>query len=120
MAIINCHRGLLSCGGCRANHIEANDLLDLRTATAQVAKQEGYYLAERFNKAAETGNYAVLDDPNAEFVYTHRGSLAYIGKDAAVADIPGVTILKGIMAGLFWKSFETVSQVSVGNSFKVG
>ena len=89
-------------------------------ATAQVAKQEGYYLAERFNKAAETGNYAVLDDPNAEFVYTHRGSLAYIGKDAAVADIPGVTILKGIMAGLFWKSFETVSQVSVGNSFKVG
>jgi NADH:ubiquinone reductase (non-electrogenic) len=89
-------------------------------ATAQVAKQEGYYLAERFNKAAETRNYEVLDDPNTEFVYKHRGSLAYIGKDAAVADIPGVTILKGIMAGLFWKSFETVSQVSVGNSFKVG
>ena len=89
-------------------------------ATAQVAKQEGYYLADRFNKAAETRNYEVLDDPDTEFVYTHRGSLAYIGKDAAVADIPGVTILKGIAAGLFWKSFETVSQVSVGNSFKVG
>jgi NADH:ubiquinone reductase (non-electrogenic) len=89
-------------------------------ATAQVAKQEAYFLADRFNKAAQAKSVDSLADPKAEFVYTHRGSLAYIGKDAAVADIPGVTILKGILAGFFWKSFETVSQVSYGNSFKVG
>ena len=50
----------------------------------------------------------------------HKGSLAYIGKDAAVADIPGFAIVKGIAAGLIWKSFETISQVSPRNVLLVG
>ena len=87
-------------------------------ATAQVAKQQGNYLAEIFNSAKENG-FEVLQDPNARFNYEHKGSLAYIGKDSAVADIPGFAILKGLAAGLVWKSFETVSQVSVNNVFKV-
>ena len=52
----------------------------------------------------------------ARFDYVHKGSLAYIGKDAAVADIPGFAIVKGIAAGLIWKSFETISQVSPCNA----
>jgi len=88
-------------------------------ATAQVAKQQGNYLAEVFNSAKENG-FEALQDPNMRFNYEHKGSLAYIGKDSAVADIPGFTILKGLAAGLVWKSFETISQVSINNVFKVG
>jgi NADH:ubiquinone reductase (non-electrogenic) len=82
-------------------------------ATAQVAKQEGQYLAAFFNECA--GDEAKLKADDARFDYVHKGSLAYIGKDAAVADIPGFTIVKGIAAGLIWKSFETISQVSPRN-----
>ena len=96
---------------------------DLRAfpATAQVAKQQGNYLAEIFNSVGETErDYTSLQDPDMRFNYEHKGSLAYIGKDSAVADIPGFAIIKGIAAGLVWKSFETISQVSINNVFKVG
>ena len=96
---------------------------DLRAfpATAQVAKQQGNYLAEIFNSVGETErDYTRLQDPDMRFNYEHKGSLAYIGKDSAVADIPGFAIIKGIAAGLVWKSFETISQVSINNVFKVG
>ena len=33
--------------------------------------------------------------------------------------IPGFTIVKGVAAGLIWKSFETISQVSVRNVLMV-
>ena len=90
----------------------------LRTlpATAQVAKQQGEYLAALVN----TLNIETLTDGELpHFVYKHKGSLAYIGSDSAVADIPGFSILKGILAGLVWKSFETVSQVSLRNQVLV-
>ena len=54
-------------------------------ATAQVAKQEGEYLAEFFN--ACDADAEKLRGDSAKFEYVHKGSLAYIGKDAAVADI---------------------------------
>ena len=78
--------------------------------------------AERHGKHAEA--YAFIEPVKDSlfpetFEYVHKGSLAYIGKDAAVADIPGFTIVKGIAAGIIWKSFETVSQVSVRNIFLV-
>ena len=49
----------------------------------------------RYNRAAFfaecDGNADLLlgADGVARFDYEHKGSLAYIGKDAAVADIPG-------------------------------
>ena len=82
-------------------------------ATAQVAKQEGEYLAAFFNECA--GDDEKITRGEARFDYVHKGSLAYIGKDAAVADIPGFAIVKGVAAGLIWKSFETISQVSPRN-----
>ena len=83
----------------------------LRTlpATAQVAKQQGEFLAQQMNKNEPPGAAGAL------FEYAHKGSLAYIGSDSAVADIPGVQILKGLLAGLVWKGFETVSQISLRN-----
>ena len=82
-------------------------------ATAQVAKQQGQYLAKFFNNCAADDEK--IQRGKARFDYAHKGSLAYIGKNAAVADIPGFAIVKGLAAGLIWKSFETLSQVSVRN-----
>lgn len=82
-------------------------------ATAQVAKQQGQYLAKFFNNCAADDEK--IQRSKARFDYAHKGSLAYIGKNAAVADIPGFAIVKGLAAGLIWKSFETLSQVSVRN-----
>lgn len=90
----------------------------LRTlpATAQVAKQQGEYLAGLIN-GLNTATLTGGELPH--FAYKHKGSLAYIGSDSAVADIPGVQVLKGLLAGLVWKSFETVSQVSLRNQVLV-
>ena len=88
----------------------------LRTlpATAQVAKQEGEYVASLMGSSNRDLKALCGGDQDA-FSYKHKGSLAYIGEDAAVADIPGFAILRGVFAGLVWKSFETWSQVSVRN-----
>mmetsp|Transcript_10197 Transcript_10197/g.42038 ORF Transcript_10197/g.42038 Transcript_10197/m.42038 type:complete len:583 (-) Transcript_10197:119-1867(-) len=96
---------------------EVDNGLRALPATAQVAKQEGEYLAAFFAQC--DGDAARLMGDETKFEYNHKGSLAYIGKDAAVADIPGFTIVKGIAAGVIWKSFETISQVSVRNIFLV-
>ena len=96
---------------------EVDNGLRALPATAQVAKQEGEHLAAFFNAA--DGDAAALASDDSQFNYVHKGSLAYIGKDAAVADIPGFTIVKGVAGGLIWKSFETISQVSVRNIFLV-
>ena len=58
---------------------------------------------------------ALTPEQLGKFVYGHKGSLAYIGRDAAVLDLPGVGILKGIAAGFIWKGFETYSQFSLRN-----
>ena len=89
----------------------------LRTlpATAQVAKQEGEFVAELFRNAGASLADGAAPDGLSRFEYRHKGSLAYIGNDAAVADIPGFAILRGVFAGLVWKSFETISQFSFRN-----
>ncbi len=89
----------------------------LRTlpATAQVAKQEGEFLAALFSTKTLVDDATLQTGALASFSYKHKGSLAYIGNDAAVADIPGFAILRGVFAGLVWKSFETFSQVSFRN-----
>lgn len=107
--------------------------------TAQVASQEGAFLARLFNTMAKTdaieaelkslsAKQAVAkpDDRNqmleeikerqkqlrrtkqiGPFQYSHQGSLAYIGKEKAVADISwlsGNFASGGTMTYLFWKS----------------
>jgi NADH:ubiquinone reductase (non-electrogenic) len=79
--------------------------------TAQVASQQGHYLARMFAQIAARDKYQVEVDelkrikaPLEEIVtatkklskasvlrpfhYTHQGSLAYIGSDKAIADLP--------------------------------
>ncbi|KAE8349196.1 hypothetical protein BDV28DRAFT_160699 [Aspergillus coremiiformis] len=107
--------------------------------TAQVASQEGAFLARLFNTMAKTEavetELKLLSDAQAQksgdernqifdeirerqkqlrrikqigpFQYSHQGSLAYIGKERAVADISwlsGNIASGGTMTYLFWRS----------------
>lgn len=106
--------------------------------TAQVASQEGAFLARLFNNMAKTesletkvrdlssnlnlkpGNVAEITQEieSAErqlrrirdikpFHYSHQGSLAYIGSEKAVADVPwlnGNFATGGKLTYLFWRS----------------
>ncbi|GIM04019.1 hypothetical protein Vretimale_8656 [Volvox reticuliferus] len=87
-------------------------------ATAQVANQQGKYLAKVFASTKITGN-PDLDKAVAEnvkpFRYFHKGSAAYVGSDKAVFDLPSIGPLTGTGAGFVWKSYETLSQFSFRN-----
>jgi len=87
-------------------------------ATAQVAKQEGEYLAKLLGEGKVLPAQP-LDASTKPFVYTHKGSLAYVGSDKAVMDVPNVGPLTGRAAGFAWKGFETFSQISLRNMASV-
>lgn len=82
-------------------------------ATAQVARQQGEYLAEAFKLA--DGDLEELPRAAPGFKYFHKGSMAYVGGDRAVMDVPTVGPLMGLTAGLVWRGFETWSQISFRN-----
>ncbi|KAI7836386.1 hypothetical protein COHA_009749 [Chlorella ohadii] len=86
-------------------------------ATAQVARQQGEYLAEALRLA--DGQLGSLDELAPPFRYSHKGSMAYVGGDRAVMDVPKVGPLMGITAGLVWRGFETWSQISFRNRILV-
>ncbi|CAF1542225.1 unnamed protein product, partial [Didymodactylos carnosus] len=78
--------------------------------TAQLAAQQGEYVANLLNKMS-TENSSHLSQP---FRYKFRGSLAYVGGDVAVIDFTGSTPLLNIfnlkpLSGrgsyYLWKSF---------------
>ncbi|KAL3146637.1 tubulin alpha 1 [Trebouxia sp. C0010 RCD-2024] len=87
-------------------------------ATAQVARQEGEYLArllKQHNPEPHRQGKQALLQPQKPFKYTHLGSLAYVGADKAVMDIPKMGPVTGWTAGLLWRGFETYSQISFRN-----
>eukprot|EP01084_Bolivina_argentea_P004712 8931_1 len=87
--------------------------------TAQVAHQQGKYLAKTFNYFL-TKPYGEFNDIynnyNKTFGYTYKGSMAYIGSWRGVINLPHhndkqssevkkrLTRLQGIRAWLFWRS----------------
>lgn len=62
-------------------------------ALAQVAKQQGEYLAQLFADGYISGdaNTQKMTDSQKPFKYAHKGSLAYVGSDRAVMDVPSVS-----------------------------
>lgn len=80
-------------------------------AAAQVAQQEGKYLAKMFNRKA--GGKSI--DP---FSYRHMGMLAYIGSKRALADLPNVKA-HGFAAYFFWRSAYLTRLVSLKNKILV-
>ncbi|KIY96076.1 NADH dehydrogenase, extrinsic [Monoraphidium neglectum] len=90
-------------------------------ATAQVAKQQGEYIAELLVQGHITGPAAAAPalGGSKPFRYFHKGSLAYVGSDKAVMDVPKLGPIFGTGAGLLWKSYETFAQISLRNQLLV-
>jgi NADH:ubiquinone reductase (non-electrogenic) len=80
-------------------------------ATAQVAQQQGAYLARALRRAARG-----LEVP--PFRFRSFGMLAYIGGGRALADLPQVK-WSGRGAWLFWRSVYLTKLVSLANKVKV-
>lgn len=80
-------------------------------ATAQVAQQEGKYLAGVLAKG-------VRGLPVKPFRYRHYGMLAYIGSNRALADLANLKG-KGFSAWLFWRSAYLTRLVSFKNKVLV-
>ncbi|EQC31328.1 hypothetical protein SDRG_10930 [Saprolegnia diclina VS20] len=76
-------------------------------ATAQVAQQQGEYLAQLFNKKLEQNPTSA-----APFEWANLGSMAFIGENEAVASMPGAGVVQGFAMGLLWRGFETMKQQS--------
>ncbi|TFK95584.1 FAD/NAD-P-binding domain-containing protein [Pterulicium gracile] len=119
--------------------------------TAQVASQQGAYLATVFKNLAKKekleaklkvegegkGREVRANDAEVEatkkqlqryekalrpFHYTHQGSLAYIGSDKAISDLPfmnGNFASGGVMTYLFWRSVYLSSLFSFRNRMMV-
>ncbi|EIW56194.1 FAD/NAD-P-binding domain-containing protein [Trametes versicolor FP-101664 SS1] len=111
--------------------------------TAQVASQEGAYLARVLSQIAKKDELDArlkalqsASEPEAKeeqeqvqkrlakleklrpFKYSHQGSLAYIGSDKAIADLPffnGNFASGGIATYLFWRSVYLSTLFSVRN-----
>lgn len=80
-------------------------------ATAQVAQQEGEYLAKLLNARAKS-------KPQKKFKYRHMGMLAYIGDRRALAD---TNYIKGygFTTWIFWRSAYLTKLVSFKNKVLV-
>eukprot|EP01080_Neovahlkampfia_damariscottae_P012131 gene12131-5622_t len=83
-------------------------------ATAQVAQQQGKYLAKKLNEEAEdeTKEYP------KNFIYHHFGSMAYIGGYKAVTSF-GTTKLKGFISWFLWRSAYLTKTVSLKNKMLI-
>ncbi len=80
-------------------------------ATAQVAQQEGEYLARQLNTLAR-------GKPGRAFNYRHMGMLAYIGDRRALADT-GYLKGHGFATWIFWRSAYLTKLVSFKNKILV-
>lgn len=80
-------------------------------ATAQVAQQQGKYLAKALERRLQ-------GRPVEAFRFKAQGMLAYIGGGQALADLPQVK-WSGRGAWLFWRSVYLTKLVSPANKVKV-
>lgn len=130
--------GVWACGDATATNY---------SPTAQVAQQQGKYLARIFDQMAkkeeleyalETARTNKADQSGVDieqlvkqynrvatlrpFSYSHQGSLAYIGSDKAIADLPffnGNLASGGAATFLFWRSAYISNLFSLRNRFLV-
>jgi|WetSurMetagenome_2_1015567.scaffolds.fasta_scaffold27906_3 NADH:ubiquinone reductase (non-electrogenic) len=99
------HEDIYALGDC--GNVEGANL----PATAQVAQQEGKYLARALTRRAR-------GEPVAPFRYRDLGMLAYVGGDRALADLQGFKG-RGWATWIFWRSAYLTRIVSLKNKVKV-
>jgi len=106
--------GFLTLATLRSALEKADKKIRALPATAQVAAQQGRYVANLLNQLPDLtlSDYQQLN--LQPFRYKHMGSLAYVGGDAAVLDFTGtkpildlfnLQPLSGRSAAYLWKSF---------------
>ncbi|KAA2240395.1 NAD(P)/FAD-dependent oxidoreductase [Chitinophaga agrisoli] len=78
---------------------------------AQVAIQQGKHMAKNF-KAMETGKTPTL------FHYHDKGSMAIIGRNKAVADLPPTLHFRGVIAFFLWLFVHVMSLINYRNRLK--
>ena len=102
---------------------EADARLSSHPATAQVANQQGEYLARALNAAARErrarGEAAKASDDVAPFRYTHLGSFATLGSEQAAMELPGDFISTGFGTMVLWYGVYMSNCVSWRNKFLV-
>ncbi|KAJ1947667.1 NADH:ubiquinone oxidoreductase [Kickxella alabastrina] len=94
---------------------------------AQVASQQGKWLAKALNGMTKDSTqlsdvHSHIERAAKPFVYSSRGSLAYIGGERAIAEIPLLNrsiTAGGPFASLFWKSYCLWELFSVRSSMSV-
>ncbi|KAJ2810775.1 NADH:ubiquinone oxidoreductase [Coemansia furcata] len=95
---------------------------------AQVASQQGKWLSKAFNRMAKDSEKGGINGSSLivtktkPFVYSSNGSLAYIGGEKAIAELPFFN--KSIVAGgpftsVFWKAYCLWELSSVRSSLSV-
>ena len=92
-------------------YMEEPDYPEGHPQVAQVALQMGHLLASNFSKLASRKEIK-------EFHYKDLGSMATIGKNKAVADLPGFKTA-GFFAWVIWLWVHLLSLVGVKNKFFV-
>ena len=108
------HSGYVTLAALRALLEKADQKVRALPATAQVASQEGRYVADLLNQISDLSKSDLVEQKLQPFRYQHMGSLAYVGGDAAVLDFTGskpllnffkLQPLSGRGAAYLWKSF---------------
>ena len=89
---------------------EIDQGLTMLPATAQVASQQGKYLAQLFNKHL----YMEGLEEGDTFHYHHMGSFAYVGKNDSVIDTD-VGAFSGFAAWIMWRGAYLTKQYSFSN-----
>jgi NADH dehydrogenase FAD-containing subunit len=106
--------GYLTLATLRSALEKADQKIRALPATAQVASQEGRYIADLLNKIQNIQSNDTELSSIKPFHYTHMGSLAYVGGDEAVLDFTGtkplldvfnIQPISGRSAAYLWKSF---------------
>ncbi|KAJ1915851.1 NADH:ubiquinone oxidoreductase [Coemansia sp. S2] len=95
---------------------------------AQVASQQGKWLSKAFNTMAKdrnertTSGSSLILTKTSPFVYSSNGSLAYIGGEKAIAELPFLNksiVVGGPFTSVFWKAYCLWELSSVRSSLSV-
>ena len=83
-------------------------------ATAQVAAQQGEYVARRLagEQRIRMKQFNPFGNPERPFAYRHFGNLAYVGHDQAAFDFGSGSVFEGVSAFWLWKSVYLSKVVS--------
>jgi NADH:ubiquinone reductase (non-electrogenic) len=84
-------------------------------ATAQVASQQGNYLAKILNQVGkhDPSEWKSVEPKLNSFVYRHFGNFAYVGKQSAVMDFGSGRNVGGFGGWFLWRSAYLSKQVSL-------